>query len=458
MKDIPNNIHFVGIGGAGMSGIARILAGLGYHISGSDINASVATEKLAQLGVHCLLGHRKENLQGAEMVVISTAIPEDNPELIRARELGLPILHRGEMLAKLMSRQQGIAVAGSHGKTTTTAMLALVLEKSNLDPTIVIGGNLSEIGSNAKLGTGHYLVAEADESDGSFLMLQPQYAIVTNIEDDHMDYYGSAANILTAFKKFVNKISADGLAILWAGDVNIQQITPQLTVPFISYGTEENADYRLKNMVVNGTVNGADVYHRDRLLGYLELGVPGHHNLLNALAVVVLALHVGLSFNQVASILKEFKGAERRYQLLGDINDIKVIDDYAHHPTEIKATLQGARQTNPKRLIGIFQPHRYTRTKQLYERFGASFGDADLLVVSGIYSAGESPINGVTAELIVEAAKRHLVKEIVYIEDLTEVTPYLADIAQPGDLILTMGAGNIWTAGVDLVKTLKERY
>lgn len=458
MMDIPNNIHFIGIGGAGMSGIAKILAELGYQITGSDIKESTVTEKLAQLGVKCFIGHRAENLKGTEMVIISTAIPADNPELVHAKELGLPILHRGEMLAKLMARQQGIAMAGSHGKTTTTAMLSLVLEKANYDPTIVIGGQLAEIGSNAKLGRGDYFVAEADESDGSFLLLQPKYAIVTNIEDDHMDYYRAVENILAAFKNFVNKIDSGGLAIVCADDANIQQIMPQITAPLITYGLKDGAEYTLKNMCLNGKVNGADVYHRDIFIGRLELDVPGYHNLLNALAVVILALHIGLSFTEVAKILKEFKGAERRYQLLGEVNNIKVIDDYAHHPTEVKATLQGARQTNPKRLIGIFQPHRYTRTKQLYEEFGASFCDADLLVVNGIYSAGETPINGVTAELIVEAAKRHNVREVVYIEDLQQVAGYLADIAQPGDVILTMGAGNIWTAGVDLVKELKERY
>jgi UDP-N-acetylmuramate--alanine ligase len=322
----------------------------------------------------------------------------------------------------------------------------------------VIGGELVDIGSNAKLGTGKYMVAEADESDGSFLLLQPQYAIVTNIEDDHMDYYHSADNILAAFKDFVNKIGSEGLAIVCADDANIQQIIPQIKVPVTTYGLMDGAEYTLKNMSINGKANGADVYHRDRFIGHLELNVPGCHNLLNALAVVVLSLHIGLPFAQVANILKEFKGAKRRYQLLGEINNIKVIDDYAHHPTEVKATLQGARQTNPKRLIGIFQPHRYTRTKQLYEQFGASFCDADLLVINSIYSAGETPISGVSAELIVEAAKRHNVREVVYIEDLQQVAGYLADIAQPGDVILTMGAGNIWTAGLDLVKELKERY
>lgn len=456
--DIPNNIHFIGIGGVGMSGIARILAALGYQISGSDLKESAVTEKLMQLGIKCYIGHRAENLRTAEMVVISTAIPPDNPELVRAKELGLPILHRGEMLAKLMSRQQGIAVAGSHGKTTTTAMLSLVLEKAGYDPTIVIGGELADIGSNAKLGRGDYLVAEADESDGSFLQLQPRYTIVTNIEDDHMDYYRSIDNILAAFRNFVNKVDTDGLAVLCADDENIRRILHHITAPIATYGLGEDAEYTLKNLALNGKVNGADVYHHRRFIGRLELGVPGQHNLLNALAVVVLALHIGLPFAQVADILKEFKGAQRRYQLLGEVNNIKVIDDYAHHPTEIRATLRGARQTNPKRLIGIFQPHRYTRTKQLYEEFGASFSDADLLVVNGIYSAGEAPINGVTAELIVEAAKRHKVPEVVYIEDLHEVAGYLADIAQPGDVILTMGAGNIWTAGVELVKELKERY
>lgn len=458
MIDIPNKIHFIGIGGAGMSGIARVLVGLGYCVTGSDIKESLVTEKLTAIGIECRIGHRAENVADAQLVVVSTAIPPQNPELMQAKELGLPIVHRGEMLAKLMARQKGIAVAGSHGKTTTTSMMSLVLEKGGYDPTIVIGGELNDIGSNAKLGYGDYLVAEADESDGSFLLLDPQFVILTNVEDDHLDHYGSLDNILKAFRSFINKIDNDGLAVLCYDDQNVRNLLKEVTAPVVTYGTDVGADYTIKNLSLNGKANAADVYKGDQFIGRLELQVPGIHNLLDALAVVALSLHIGIDFPIVAGILAQFRGAHRRYQLLGEVNGIKVIDDYAHHPTEIKATLQGARQTKPGRIIGVFQPHRYTRTKQLHEQFGLALSGADLVIINDIYSAGEPPIEGITAQLIVDAAKKNNVAQVVYIEDLKNISPYLANIAQPGDLVLTMGAGNIWTAGVALVKELKERF
>ncbi|MEG6616430.1 UDP-N-acetylmuramate--L-alanine ligase [Peptococcaceae bacterium 1198_IL3148] len=458
MIDIPNNIHFIGIGGAGMSGIARILVGLGYKVTGSDIKESAVTEKLTDIGIKCFIGHRKENVANAQMVVVSTAIPPQNPELVQAKQQNIPIVHRGEMLAKLMARQKGIAVAGSHGKTTTTSMMSLVLEKAGYDPTIVIGGELNDIGGNAKLGHGDYLVAEADESDGSFLLLEPNMVVLTNIEDDHLDHYGSVDKIFEAFKSFVNKINSGGLAVLCYDDPNIRKLLPEITAPTVTYGTAVEADYTIRNMALNGKANSADVYKGDQYIGRLELAVPGRHNLLNALAVVAMSLHIGLDFPAVAEILWHFRGVHRRYQLLGEVNDIKVVDDYAHHPTEIKATLQGARQTNPARIISIFQPHRYTRTKQLHEQFGAALTGADIVIINDIYSAGESPIDGVTAQLIVNAARRNNIAQVVYIEDLKNVAPYVAGIAQRGDLILTMGAGNVWTAGVELVKELKERF
>ncbi len=457
MNDIPNKIHFVGIGGAGMSGIARILAGLGYQVTGSDIQQSEITGKLEAIGVKCFIGHHADNVGDAKMEVVSTAIPPNNPEVLQAKEKGIPIIHRGEMLAKLMDRQKGIAVAGAHGKTTTTSMMALVLEKNGCDPTIVIGGELNDIGGNAKLGRGDYLVAEADESDGSFLLLRPHMVIVTNVENDHLDYYKTEDNILKAFKQFILSVDTDGLAIVYYDDPNIQKIIHGINKPIVTYGLNPQADYTLKNMSLNGKANIADVYHRERYLGKLELSVPGQHNLLNALAVVAASLHIGLEFNAVAEALRKFKGAHRRYELLGEVNGIKVIDDYAHHPTEIKATLKAARQANSGRVISVFQPHRYTRTKYLFEQFGESFGDADLVIINNIYSAGEKPLAGVNAQMIVDAIKRNQKTDVVYIDKLDDIADYLINVVQPGDIVLTMGAGNIWASGVELVKKLERR-
>ncbi|MTI81406.1 MAG: UDP-N-acetylmuramate--L-alanine ligase [Firmicutes bacterium] len=457
MQDIPQKVHFIGVGGAGMSGIARILAGLGYQVTGSDINMSNTINKLEAVGVKCYIGHEAKNVDNAEMVVVSTAIPPTNPELIRAKEIGIPVRHRGEMLAKLMERQKGIAVAGSHGKTTTTSMMAMVMEKVGLDPTIVVGGEINDIGGNAKLGQGQYLVAEADESDGSFLLLSPHVAIITNIEDDHLDYYGSAEKVVDSFKNFLNRINTDGLAVLCYDDPTVQSIIKDATTKVVTYGINEQAEYALQNIKLNGSINSADVYHGDKYIGRLELSVPGQHNMLNALAVTAVSLHIGLEFEEVAGALKEFRGARRRYQLLGEVDGIKVIDDYAHHPTEIKATLKAARQAGNGRVIGVFQPHRYSRTKHLHQQFGESFTDADVVVINDIYSAGEAPIEGISAQLIVDAARRNNAGEVTYIEDLSDVAGYLASIAQPGDIILTMGAGNIGSSGVELVQKLEER-
>lgn len=458
VKEIPNKVHFIGIGGAGMSGIAHILTGLGYEVTGSDINQTEVTKKLEAMGAKCFAGHDAEYVGSSEMVVVSTAIPPENPELRTAKEKGIPIVHRGEMLAKLMRRQKGIAIAGAHGKTTTTSMMALVLERGGYDPTIIIGGELNDIGGNAKMGHGEYIVAEADESDGSFLLLSPSFVIVTNIEDDHLDFYKTTDKIMEAFHQFISNVHPDGLAVVCYDDPNIQELLPKVRVPVLTYGFDDRADYTIKNLALNGKANGGDVYRGKEYLGRIELSVPGQHNLLNALAVVAMSLHIGLDFETATKGLREFKGAHRRFQIVGEVNGVKVVDDYAHHPTEIRATLKAARQAHPGRVIGVFQPHRYSRTKFLYEEFGKAFGDADVVVINNIYGAGEMPIEGVTAQLIVDAIKRNNNKEVIYIDSLSEVSDYLADAAQPGDIILTMGAGNIWTSGVELVKKLGERY
>jgi len=455
---IPERVHFVGIGGAGMSGLAKILLELGYRVSGSDLQSTEVTRRLEAMGAVCYAGHAAENIDGAGMLVLSTAIKNGNPELLAAREKNLPVIHRGELLAWLMGRQQGIAVAGAHGKTTTTSMLALVLEKNGLDPTIVIGGELNDIGGNAKLGRGRYLVAEADESDGSFLKLAPRAVIVTNVEDDHLDHYGTVDKIRACFRQFIERVPPEGTVVACLDDPGVQQVLTGFNGPLITYGIASGrADYTLGAVTLAGPNASAEVFFHGRSLGRLELQVPGRHNLLNALAVVAMTGWLGLEFSPVAEALKEFHGAGRRFQMLGEVDGIKVVDDYAHHPSEIRATLAAARQMRPNRLITVFQPHRYTRTLLLRDKFAGAFSDADLLIVDEIYSAGEAPIEGVTAELIIEAVEKHDGRWVLHFKDRREIIDYLAENARPGDLIITMGAGNIWSVGVELVARLRER-
>lgn len=440
-----------------MSGLARILLELGHKVSGSDLCRTPVTERLESLGAVCYKGHRAENIREPGLVVVSSAIPGDNPELLEAVKRGIPVIHRGDLLALLMKSRKGIAICGAHGKTTTTSMIATILEKNGLDPTIVIGGELTEIGGNAKLGRGEYMVAEADESDGSFLKLSPEVVVVTNIEDDHLDYYGSISEIKAAFKRFLNKVPEKGLAVVCTDDPNVCQVINGYDKPMITYGVmRRDADYTVRDISLNGVGAFGDVYFRGRRLGHLKLAVPGRHNLANSLAAVAVGRYLGLSFSQIAAVLQSFRGAGRRFQLLGEVGGVKVIDDYAHHPSEIRATLQAAKQLKPGRLIGVFQPHRYTRTFLLYERFGEVFGDVDEVIVNEIYSAGEKPIKGVDAGLIVNSIKKNGVKNVKYFSTRGEIVDYLACSVKPGDTVLTMGAGNIWTVGVELVKRLRE--
>ncbi|MCL6639379.1 MAG: UDP-N-acetylmuramate--L-alanine ligase, partial [Firmicutes bacterium] len=432
------HVHFIGIGGSGMNGIAGIMKGLGYRVTGSDLKNSVVTSRLEALGITCYTGHAAENLGEADLVVASTAIPPDNVELVAAGKRGIPVMHRSEMLAMLMRRQKGIAVAGAHGKTTTTSMTALVLEKNGLDPTIIIGGELSDIGGNAKLGTGDYLVAEADESDGSFLKLDPVIEIITNIEDDHLDHYKSIDNIIRAFRDFMQKVPPGGLAVVCLDDQHIRKILEDYDKPHQTYALDRpDADYTMRGIRLNGAATAGDVYWRGEKLGRLELSVPGRHNLSNALAAIAVGRFVGLEFGAIAAVLRTFRGAGRRFQLLGDVNGIRVVDDYAHHPSEIIATLRAARQVKKGRVIAVFQPHRYTRTSHLWERFGEAFSDADLIIINDIYSAGERPIEGVSAGLIVSAIERHEGRDVVYLPSKKEIVDFLAGEARPGDLVLT---------------------
>lgn len=436
-----------------MSGLAKILLELGQPVSGSDLVESRTTERLRELGAKIFVGHSREHIgPHVELVVRSTAIAQDNPEILQAQSLGIPIIHRGELLAKLTEKQKAITVAGAHGKTTTTSMLARIFSQANLDPTIVVGGELAEIGGNAKYGSGEYLIAETDESDGSFLKLHPHVALVTNIEDDHLDHYGSFANIVKAFEEFLDLVPEEGFRVLCADDPVLAEMAERKP-NVVTYGFTEKALYTARDLVCEARSTKAKIYREDKYLGLLELTIPGRHNISNALGAIAVGHQLGLDFAQMAQALKDFHGAGRRFQRVGDVNQIQIIDDYAHHPTEIKATLQAARQLNPKRLWAVFQPHRYTRTKQLYQEFGQSFQEADKIILNSIYAASEKPIPGVTAQLIVEEIRKQG-KEVLYLEDQRDIVEYLAQECQPGDLVLTIGAGNIWTVGPSLLSRL----
>lgn len=449
----PQHVHFVGIGGAGMSGIARVLLSHGFTVSGSDLKKSGITDKLQILGAKVYYGHSPANLGEAELVVYSSAVPPENPELVVARKRGLPVIPRAEMLARLMKQQKGIAVAGAHGKTTTTSLTAVLLERTGFDPTIIIGGETSDFG-NAKAGGGDYLVAEADESDGSFSLLEPSIVVVTNVEDDHLDHYQTVEAIQKAFRGFIAKTPRDGVAVLCHEDLFLRRLVSEIPVPVITYGYTPEADYSVSNFSLNCAVSGADVYWRRECLGRLELVVPGRHNLLNALAVVAVGRHLGLEFPEIAGVLRHFRGVKRRFEVVGEIKGVRIVDDYAHHPTEIKATLEAARQTRPGRLIAVFQPHRYTRTKYLYEEFGKAFSNADQILLNKIYSAGEKPINGVTVQLILDEIKKNHDVEPLMFDDQELLVSHLAANVQEGDLVITLGAGDIWRSGQALFRTL----
>ncbi len=453
-------IHFIGIGGAGMSGIAKVLLELGYKVSGSDLSTSDITKRLESMGASIYRGHQEDNLdEGVDKVVVSSAVPKDNPEVVKAQRLGIPVIQRAEMLGYLMEFQKGIAVAGAHGKTTTTSMISLILEKNGYDPTVVVGGELNDIGGNAKLGAGRYLVAEADESDGSFLKLKPTVTVVTNVEDDHLDYYGTRENIQNAFREFISRTPHEGFSVLCLDDPVLSKMIPQIkgAARIITYGFSPEADFSAVNINLEKIPTSATVLLQGKVLGEIYLNIPGKHNVLNALATVAVGINCGLSFQEIVNGLQAFHGVQRRFQQVGRIEGIQVVDDYAHHPTEIKATLAAARTTRPKRVVAVFQPHRFTRTQLLAHEFGTAFTDADILIINEIYPAGEKPIPGVSARLIVDQIKAQTRQPLEYIENKNDITKRLLEIVQSGDLVITLGAGNIWTVGQELVRTLKER-
>ncbi|MGI6092590.1 MAG: UDP-N-acetylmuramate--L-alanine ligase [Veillonellaceae bacterium] len=450
------SFHFVGIGGAGMSAIATILLQMGYIISGSDMSASETTRKLEKLGAKVYIGHNEQNLGDVEAVVVSTAIPDSNAEVLSAKLRNIKIYHRSDVVAALMKERKGIAVAGAHGKTTTTSMVALMLEKAGIDPTIIIGGELNYLGGNAKLGSGDWLVAEADESDGSFLKLSPQIAIITNIENDHMDFYQTMENILHTFEEFLLKLpQKDGMAVLCFDNKHIRDIANSLERKFVSYAIEnQDAEYQAQNIRAQGAATIFDVYRHKNLLGTMKLNVPGRHNVANSLAAIAVGIQLGLSFEQIAEGIALFQGAKRRFQTKARLNGIWIVDDYAHHPTEIATTMLAARQTAPKRLICVFQPHRFSRTMLLRNEFGSAFSSTDLLILTDIYAAGERPIPGIDGEVIKEEVEKQTGQNVVYIKDKERIARYLSEVTEPGDLIITMGAGDVYRVGEELIEIL----
>ena len=449
-------IHFVGIGGIGMSGIAEVLLNLGYKVSGSDLRESDTTERLKSLGGEIAIGHAAENLTNVDVVVTSTAVQTDNPEVMEARRRMVPVIPRAEMLAELMRMKYGIAIAGTHGKTTTTSMVATVLTHAGIDPTIVIGGKLNTLGTNAKLGKGDFLVAEADESDGSFLKLSPSIAVVTNIDADHLDYYlGGIQEIKDTFVEFINKIPFYGLAILCLEDRNIAEIIPRIKKRFMTYGLSSQADLRATHIKLDGFNTSFTAHYKGYRLGDISFSMPGAHNVLNALACTAVALELDVPFDKIQEGFAQFGGVGRRFTVKGEKNGIMVVDDYGHHPAEIRATLAAAKNGFPeRRLVVAFQPHRYSRTKELFSEFVTCFYDADVLVLTDIYAASEQPVPGVSAERLAEEVRRHGQRDVTYVADRNDLPEYLSGIAKDGDIVITLGAGNIWQAGEGLLEKL----
>ncbi len=455
-------VHFVGIGGIGMSGIAELLANLGYEVTGSDSRRSAVTDRLETLGVRVDEGHDARHVEGADVVVVSSAVRSTNPELTEAVRRHVPVIPRAEMLAELMRLRFSIAVAGAHGKTTTTSMIALVLERAGLDPTAVIGGRLSAFGGNARLGQGELMVAEADESDRSFLKLFPTIAVITNIDYEHLDSYGSFGELQQAFVDFANKVPFYGSVVCCADDEHLAAVMPRITRRITRYGLSAEAaditatDVTLGPLSATATVcvRRAGLEARTKL-GQIALKVPGRHNLSNALATVAVGLELGLSFEKIASGLADFRGVERRFEVRGEPNGILVVDDYGHHPTEIAAVLSAARAMN-RRIVVAFQPHRYTRTAALEDAFGPSLAAADHVVLTDIYAAGEDPMPGVTIDALADRVRRSMAGPVDVVRNLADVPAALARIARPGDVVITLGAGSIGTVPEALIQLLSQ--
>ena len=453
-KGRVQKIHFVGIGGIGMSGIAEVLLNLGYKVSGSDLKSSDTTSRLEGLGGQIFVGHRAENLQEVEVVVISSAVKADNPEVVAAKRNAIPVIPRAEMLAELMRLKYGVAVAGSHGKTSTTSILASAVEA--LDPTVVIGGKVNSFGSNAKLGDSNYLVAEADESDGSFLKLSPTIAVVTNIDPEHMDHYADLEELKETFLAFVNKVPFYGLAVLCLDCENVQNIIPRVEKRFITYGTSSQADYSLTDIEIDGLTCSFRPVRRGEVGGKITLHMVGRHNMLNALAVIAVADELEMPHEATRKAINEFRGVQRRFTVRGEEKNIMVVDDYGHHPTEIKATLSGAREGFDRRVIAVFQPHRYSRVKDQYEQFATAFYDADMVLASEIYAAGEAPLDGISGKGLAAEIRKHGHRDVTFCPTDKALLETLKERVKENDLVVTLGAGSIWRTGQDLLDWLAQ--
>lgn len=447
-------VHFVGIGGIGMSGIAEVLMNLGYSVSGSDLKESDITRRLTTMGAKCAYGHREENVADVDVVVISSAVKKENPEVVAAKRKKTPVIPRAEMLAELMRLKYAVAIAGSHGKTTTTSMVATVLAAAGLDPTAVVGGKVNVLGSNAKLGKSDLMVVEADESDGSFLHLHPSISVVTNIDPEHMDHYVTLDALKNAFGEFCNRVPFYGLNVLCIDHPNVQALLPTLEKRFVTYGSSHAADYRLEGIELDGFKTRFRAFRRDTDLGEFTVQMVGAHNAMNALAVIAVAEELDIPLAIVRSALADFGGVQRRFTVRGEARGITIVDDYGHHPAEVRATLAGARRAFGRRIVVAFQPHRYTRTHDLFEEFCSSFNDADLLFLTSIYAAGEEPIPGATSDALADAVRSFGHPDVTLVPKRTDLVASLLPRLKEGDIVITLGAGDITNTGPELLAAL----
>ncbi len=452
-------IHFVGIGGIGMSGIAELLLNLGYRVSGSDLKPSEITERLRGLGGTIHVGHRASHISDADVVVTSSAVRRENPEVVAARQAGIPVIPRAEMLAELMRLKAGVAVAGSHGKTTTTSLVAQVLAAGGLDPTLVVGGRVGTLGTNAKLGQGDWMVVEADESDGSFLRLSPTIAIVTNIDPEHLDHYGDATRLRTAFLEFIDRVPFYGLAVLCLDHPVVQGLLPDLAKRHVTYGLSGQADYRATELELSGFQSAFTAIRRrsdgtEERVERFVVPMVGNHNVQNALAALAVADELGIPRATTRDALAAFRGVDRRFTVRGEAGGVLVVDDYGHHPAEIRATLAGARAAFGRRLVVAFQPHRYSRTRDLLDEFAVAFNDADAVIVLEIYAAGETPLEGISGSRLVEAIRARGHRDVVFASDFHAALAALRARLHSGDIALTLGAGDITKLGPELVAAL----
>ena len=448
MLENIKSIHFVGIGGIGMSGIAYVLLKSGYQVSGSDQKTSSITNKLKLNGARIFIGHDAKYITTQDLVVYSTAVSESNPELAEARKRKIPIIHRAELLGKVANNKKSIFVTGCHGKTTVTSMIAHMLIETGYDPTVIVGGEISSLGRNARFGASSWFVAEADESDKSFLKLNPYFGIITNIDEDHLEHYKNLEDIINTFLNFSERIDKSGRMFCCIDNNNVKELVSELhkkkfKTPITTYGMSKNAEIRADNLICEGFSTRFDVYKNDELLGSFTLSVPGKHNVFNALSAIALGVEIGLSFDAMKESMQSFRGVDRRFQIKTHIGNIMVIDDYAHHPAEIKSVLETAKNLGKKRIVAVFQPHRYTRTGKLYKQFAVSLAMADKVILTDVYSAGEVPIKGANTDVIFNAIKNNGYKNVVYIPDKNRILSYLSNTMEKGDIILFMGAGNI---------------